>query len=149
MTNSPLLKISVVGLLLKVAITGLVAFSIFGLLLQFIFSYMNQSIHGPRLTILNFAGPLISTIIIIVIAAIRILSNSLGKPGTLNMIAKTIWLIFLCILLGWQTWYIITYYEMKSSLDFIDRVTELLPMVTGLSATLFLAVIIFRHKHSS
>lgn len=150
MPNSQFIKLSVVGLLLKVAITGLFIFSVFGLFIQFVFSYMNQSISGPHLTIINFAGPLLLTIVIIFIAALRILfNNKLGKASSLNTIAKSVWLIVLCILLSWQTWYIVTYYEMKSNLHFIDRVTEMLPMVTGLFATLFLAVILFRHKHAS
>ena len=150
MINSPLTKLQIVELLLKVAIIGLIAFSIFELCMQFIFSYMNQSIYGPHLTVINFAGPLLITIVILFIAGFRPLStNNLAKLHSLSIIFKTIWLILLFVLLGWQTWYVISYYKIKANLDLESRLTELLPMVTGMIATLSLVIANFRRKHTS
>jgi len=136
--------------LLKLCVMGLIAFAIFGLFLQFIFSYSSQSTYGQRLTVLNFAVPLLLTIIMLVIFALRlVLKTRIKNNLTLNIFIKSFLAIIFLILLGWQIWYLVTLYKIKSDTDVISKMTELLPIVLGGIATLYLATISVIKKHAS
>lgn len=150
MTNLSLMKISVFGLLLRMTIIAIVIFSMYGLLIQFIFSYFNQSINGPELTVLNFAGPLLLTVFILVLAGLTLLFKkiSISKISS-NSIIMTAMTILLLALMVWQIWYIVTLYNMKAGLDFNGKFIELIPMTMGLLATSFFMINTFKRKHAS
>jgi hypothetical protein len=144
------MKISFVRLLTKILIFGLIAFSLYGLLIQFIFSYLNQSRNGTQLTIVNFALPLLLTIVILLISGQQILFRNIkSKAHPFNITICIILTVIFCLLLIWQIWYVVTMYKMKSDLSLPHIVTELLPMVTGLCATLFLTILIGRRINAS
>jgi len=132
------MKISVFALFLRVTIIAIIMFSVYGLMIQFIFSYLNQSRNAPEFTILNFAGPLLMTILILLFAGLRILSKSASVNKTsYNSLAITILTILSLLLIGWQGWYILTLLKIKADSDLHGKLTELMPMTVGLFATLF------------
>jgi len=144
------MKMFIVGLFLKLLSIGLIAFSLYGLSIQFFFSYFNQSINGPQLTVINFAGPLLLTIAILLLTGKQILfGNSNLKAYSVHIITSVFLIIIICFLLAWQTWYILTLYKMKSSLGLSRIATELLPMLTGLCTTLYLTISIGRRIYAS
>ncbi|HSC52815.1 MAG TPA: hypothetical protein VLC98_04310 [Phnomibacter sp.] len=143
------MKPSVLGMLLRATIIVLIIFSVFGLSIQFIFSYFNQSINGPELTFLNFAGPLLLTIAILVFTGQRLLSKNIIKKLSSNPIVTIVLAILLLALMAWQIWYVVTLYKMKAGLDFNRKFAELMPMSMGFLATLFLATGALIQKHAS
>jgi hypothetical protein len=148
-TNLSLMKISIPGLFLRITIVGLIVFCVYELLLQFIFSYLNQSIGDPKLTVLNFAGPFILTILVLLFAGLRVLfKKALTNKISLNSIATIILTILLFILIAWQMWYVITIYKNESGLDLSEKLAELLPMTVGLFATLFFVIKATRQKYT-
>lgn len=143
------MKISITGFLIRAIITVIIIFSLYGLFIQFIFSYFNQSVYGPELTFLNFAGPLLLTIFILILSEIRLLSNNtfVSKVSS-NLIIATVLLILLTVLVIWQIWYLVNLYEMKANLDFTRKFTELMPITTGLIATLYFIISRLKRKHT-
>jgi hypothetical protein len=149
-TNSSLMKISVFGLLARATIIAIIIVSVYGLLIQFIFSYFNQSINGPELTVLNFAGPLLLTIFILLLAGLRLLfKNVLISKISFNSIITTSLSMLLSILIAWQIWYVVTLYKMKAGLNFNGKFIELMPMTIGLLATLYFMTSALRRTHAS
>jgi hypothetical protein len=149
-TNPSLMKISIPGLFLRITIVGLIVFSVYGLLIQFIFSYFSQSVAGPNLTILNFAGPFVITILVLLFTGLRILfKNALTNKISTNSIVTIILTILLFVLIVWQMWYIIKLYKIESGLDLSEKLTDLIPMSVGLVATLFFATKAIKQKHAS
>jgi hypothetical protein len=149
-TNLSCMKISVFGLFLRVTIIAIITFSVYGLLIQFIFSYFNQSVNGPELTVLNFAGPLLLTISILLLAGLRLLfKNALISKISFNSIVTIALTILLLVLMAWQIWYVVTLYKMKAGLDFKEKFADLMPMTNGLLVTLFFITSALRRKHAS
>jgi hypothetical protein len=143
------MKISISGLLLRITIIGVIVFSVYGLLIQFIFSYLSQSVNGPKLTILNFAGPFLITILVLLFAGLKTLFKNVFTNKILtNSIVTIILTIFIVALIAWQMWYIITLYKIGRGLDLSKKLTELMPMTVGLFATLFFVSKAIRQKHS-
>jgi len=135
------MKISAIGLFLKIIVVGLITFSIFGLLVQFIFSYLNQSVSGPHLTLLNFAAPLFLTMLMLFIGGHRMLfHNGITKYTRLPRLISFVLMICLIALASWQMWYVVTLYNIKVNLSFFGKITELFPMIIGLIATIYIAI---------
>lgn len=144
------IKISAVEVVLRICVTGLIAFCVYGLFIQFIFSYLNQSISGPRLTFLNFAGPFLLTIVILFIIGLHLLFGGvLKRIKSLHVYIRIILNLLLFGLLVWQIWYTIICYQMKLNMEFMGRVYEVLPMVVGIFSTGFIAIAILKRKYVS
>ena len=143
------MKISVFGLFLRIIIVGLIVFAIYLLLIQFIFSYLNQDINGPRLTFTNFAGPFLITILILIFAGFKLVFKSIWTKIPVNFIVLNTLTILLFALAAWQTWYIVTLYKIHAGSNFNGKFTELMPMTVGLLTTLFFMTIALRRKHAS
>ncbi|MFT3980536.1 MAG: hypothetical protein QM687_08705 [Ferruginibacter sp.] len=136
------MKIPIFGIFLKGAIIALVAFSVYGLLLQFIFSYLNQDKYGPALTICNFAGPLFLTISILLFSGLGIVKPTLVNRLSFNTVITIVLSIVLVVLIIWQIWYAISLYKIKERFS----LEALVPVVTGLLATLFFSIHILKRK---
>ncbi|MFT3704165.1 MAG: hypothetical protein QM802_17490 [Agriterribacter sp.] len=144
------MKISIPGLFLRAMIIAIVIFSVYRLLIQFIFSYLNQNTKGPELTVLNFAGPLLLTIFILVLAVIQVLFKKIEiSKISSNAVLIIVLVMLLSALMAWQIWYVVTLYKMKSGSDFNGKFTDLMPMITGLLATLFFIMSALRRTHAS
>lgn len=144
------MKKTVFRLFLRTIAFGLIIFSVFGLFMQFVFSYFNQSINGPKLTIFNFAGPFLITLFILIFAGLRILfKNVLTRKNVFNPTITIILIILLLSLTIWQTWYIVTLYKIKADLNFSRKLTEVIPMTVGLFATLFFVTRTIKQKRDS
>jgi hypothetical protein len=144
------MKISVFGLFLRIIVIGLIIFSVYGLLIQFVFSFFNQSINGPSLTILNFAAPFLITIFILFLAALKIfLKNALTRKKPFSSIIRAILTILLLALTAWQAWYIVTLFKMKMDLEWSRKLTEVIPMTVGLLTTLLFVTKTIKQKHDS
>ena len=143
------MKNSVIGLFLKIIVVGLITSSIYGLLLQFIFCYLNQSVSGPHLTLTNFVAPLFLTVLMLFVGGYRMLfHNNVTNYTRLPRLISFVLMICLIALVLWQVWYILTWYNIKVNLSYFGKITELLPMVIGLIATIFVAMRI-RIKYAS
>ena len=130
--------------LLKFIIVGLIPFVILELLVQFIFSFFNQSLSDPRLTFLNFGGPFLLPIVFILIAGQRLLfKKDLIERLSLSNTLKLFFVAFMFLILSWQIWYLLILYKNRGLLE----LTEFGPMLFGLGSTLFLAVNIARKKN--
>lgn len=139
----------ILSLFLRITIVGLIALAVYGLLIQFIFSYFNQGVDEPKLTLLNFAGPFLITILVLLFTGLRTLFKiTLTNKISINSIVTIILTMLLLVLIVWQMWYIITLYKNKSALDLSKKLTELMPMTAGLFATLFFVLKALRQKNS-
>ena len=136
--------------IIKILIVTVLSFALFGLFIQFVFSFLNQSEYGPKLTIVNFAAPFILTIGIILFFIQRMFS----KTG-LEIFASTsnklrIPLFFLLtILLVWQMRYVVLYYGIKQTSDKVGLVSELLPMVAGFFITFIIFMSMLKRSTSA
>jgi hypothetical protein len=129
---------------LKLIFVGLVPFVIWALLIEFIFSFFNQSPYGPHLTFLNFAGPFLLTIVFILLAGQRLIfERDLIERLSLTKVSKLLIILFVFLVVTWQLWYLLTLYKIRGQFE----LTEFGPMLFGLGSTLFLAATIARKKH--
>ena len=143
------MKKSISGLFLRITIIAVIVFCVYGLLVQFIFSYLSQSVYGPKLTILNFAGPVLITILILLFAGLKTLFKYVFTNKILtNSIVTIILTIFLVALVAWQMSYITMLYKIGRGLNLSKKLTELMPMTVGLFATLFFVSKVIRQKHA-
>jgi hypothetical protein len=128
----------------KLIVVGLNPFVIWALLIEFIFSFFNQSPHGPHLTFLNFAGPFLLTVVfILVVGQTLIFKRDLIERISLNTVSKFLIIVLVFVIIAWQLWYLLTLYRIRGQFG----LTEFGPMLFGLGSTLFLAATIARKKH--
>lgn len=144
------MKKTVCSLFVRTIAFVFIIFSVFGLFMQFVFSYFNQSVNGPKLTIFNFAGPFLITLFILIFAGIRILfQNVLTSKNAFNSVIAIILIILLLSLIIWQAWYIVTLFKIKAGLDFSRKLTEVMPMTIGLFSTLFFLIKTVKRKRTT
>jgi hypothetical protein len=134
--------------MIKILIVAALSFALFGLFIQFVFSYGNQSEFGPQLTIINFAAPFALTVGIILFFILSLFSKSglrilASKPNKLKI---PLFLLF-TVLLIWQMRYIIKFYGIKQRLDMGGLISELFPMVAGSFVTLFILLSMLNRGH--
>jgi len=131
-------------------IAAALAFSLFGLVMQFVFSFLNQSVNGPQLTFVNFAGPFILTIAIILVFINRMFStDGLRVFGSTPKKLKVPFCILLLLLLVWQLRYVVLYYGIKQGLDTFGLLAELFPMAAGVVVTFIILLSIFKTSTSA
>jgi len=111
-------------------------FALLGLLIQFIFSYLNQSTNGSKLTFMNFAARFTITMGLILFFIQRMFSNTgLQIFASKSNKVKMPIVLLLAILLVWQMRYLNIYFGMKQTLHKVEFISELFPMSTGFVVT--------------
>ena len=137
-------------IVIKPFIAAALTFSLFGLFMQFVFSYLNQSVNGPQLTFVNFAGPFILTIAIILFFINRMFSaTGLRVFDSTPKSLRIFFFILLALLLMWQLRYVVLYYGIKQGLDTFGFLAELFPMTAGFVVTFFIMLSIFKTSTSA
>jgi hypothetical protein len=130
---------------MKVIIVGLIPFVIYGLLIEFAFSFFNQNENSPRLSFLNFVGPSLLTIIFILLTGQRLVfKRDLIKRLAVHPLVSVLFVVLILLTVIWQLRYLLTLYDIRKQIEFI----EFAPMFFGLFCSLFLATTILKEKHS-
>ncbi len=130
--------------LLKLIVVGLIPFVIWVLLIEFIFSFFNQSKHGHHLTFINFAGPFLLTIVFILAAGQRLIfKRDLIERLSVSKTVRLLIVSFILLIVAWQVWYLVTLFQITKHFE----VVEFGPMLFGLACSLSLAAIIARKKY--
>lgn len=124
----------------KTCIIVTILFAAYGLLIQFVFSYFNQSEYAPGLSFLGFAAPMLITLIIVFVTGLFVFSKSTATGITLNRLFAILLIMCLLLLAGWQVWYVVTLYKSLMNERLTGKLIELAPMIVGLLATLRIAV---------
>lgn len=135
--------------IIKIIIVAVLSFALLGLFIQFIFSYLNQSAFGPKLTIINFAVPFILTMGIVLFffqcmfskAGLRIFEARSGK-------LKVVVVLVLVALLMGQVRYLRQYFGLKQTLDKVELV-KLFPMVVGFLVTSIILISVSKRSTSA
>jgi hypothetical protein len=85
----------------KLIVVGLIPFVIWALLIEFIFSFFNQSPYGPHLTFLNFVGPFLLTIVFILVAGQRLIfKRDLIERLSLTKVSKFLIIVFVFLIVA-------------------------------------------------
>ena len=132
---------------LKLIIIGLTPFIIFALLVEFVFSYLNQSPNGPHLNLLNFVCPFFLTIFFILLTFFILLIGHrlIFNRDFFNSLKFSLRLLIIVLILSvivWQSWYLLTSYKIHDSIS----VFEFLPMCFGVGCSIFLIILLLQKR---
>ena len=129
MSEGEAIKISIADAILRIVSIIVLAYSVFDLLLVFVFNVFTQSIHAPKISFWKFGIPYLFTMLCLILVGINLINGRLfNKSQNLHLGIKLLGAIFLTVLIGWQLWFIIPVIA-KQQKYFIDNISPIMGML--------------------